>query len=89
MTAPSAPRPADEKIRCDACPVACYIRDGMVGACDRYANRGGALVRVDPHVVLERSIAGGRPLVPFAHSASDWDGALIAGGSLFVTAVGA
>jgi len=30
-----------EKIRCDACPVMCYIADGKVGACDRYANEGG------------------------------------------------
>ena len=27
-----------DKIRCDACPVLCFIRDGMRGACDRYAN---------------------------------------------------
>ena len=26
----------DEKIRCDACPVMCYIADGKSGACDRY-----------------------------------------------------
>jgi hypothetical protein len=30
---------AGDKIRCDACPVLCYIRPGMTGACDRYANR--------------------------------------------------
>ena len=46
---------ADEKIRCDACPVMCYIRPGMTGACDRYANRDGQLVRVDPHVLLDPS----------------------------------
>ena len=28
-----------EKIRCDACPVMCYIADGRSGACDRYGNR--------------------------------------------------
>jgi hypothetical protein len=26
------------KIRCDACPVMCYIAPGQTGACDRYAN---------------------------------------------------
>ena len=26
-----------EKIRCDACPVMCYIAEGKSGACDRYA----------------------------------------------------
>ena len=44
------------KIRCDACPVMCYIRPGMTGACDRYANDNGGLVRVDPHVLLERTL---------------------------------
>ena len=31
-----------DKIRCDACPVMCYIADGRSGACDRYANEGVA-----------------------------------------------
>ena len=50
---------ADDKVRCDACPVTCYIRSGMAGACDRYANRDGKLVRVDPHVLLERTVERG------------------------------
>ena len=37
--AESTPKP--EKIRCDACPVMCYIADGKAGACDRYANEAG------------------------------------------------
>lgn len=41
------------KIRCDACPVLCYIKDGRSGACDRYANEGGELVRLDPLTILE------------------------------------
>ena len=28
-------------VRCDACPVTCYIKRGMAGACDRYANDDG------------------------------------------------
>ena len=36
-----------EKIRCDACPVMCYIADGKIGACDRYANEGGKISRCD------------------------------------------
>jgi hypothetical protein len=32
---------SDDKIRCDACPVNCYIKPGMAGACDRYANHDG------------------------------------------------
>ena len=43
-----------DKIRCDACPVMCYIKPGAAGACDRYANHDGQLVRVDPHIVLDR-----------------------------------
>ena len=46
-------KPANaDKIRCDACPVMCYIADGKSGACDRYANSEGNLVRVDVHRVL-------------------------------------
>jgi len=37
-----------DKIRCDACPVLCYIREGLRGACDRYANEGGRLVSLVP-----------------------------------------
>ena len=77
VTAPPPPG----KIRCDACPVLCYIADGRAGACDRYANDGGVLVRVDPLVILD---AGG-PAVPFM--AADWDGAVVP--QPFVTAIGA
>lgn len=77
------------KIRCDACPVLCYIREGMLGACDRYANRGGVLTRVDPHVVLERSMAAGGEAVPFLPTSRDWDGRLVREPPAFVTAIGA
>ena len=43
----------EEKIRCDACPVLCYIAEGRSGACDRYANDKGSLVRLDPLTVIE------------------------------------
>ncbi len=78
-----------DKIRCDACPVLCYIRDGMLGACDRYGNRGGQLVRVDPHVLLERAIDGGGKVVSFLDNSKPWDGDVIAPGNTFVTAIGA
>ncbi|SFE84914.1 6-hydroxynicotinate reductase [Roseivivax sediminis] len=80
--------PPDEKIRCDACPVMCYIADGRSGACDRYANHGGTLVRLDPLTVIER----GAPAVAFLDtesSAQDWDGDVFQGGRSFLTAVGA
>ena len=45
-----------EKIECNACPVLCQISDGRSGACDRYANHGGTLIRVDPVLLLRRNI---------------------------------
>jgi hypothetical protein len=81
--------PADDKIRCDACPVMCYIRSGMAGACDRYANVDGTLVRVDPHVLLERTLEGGGALVPFVSGSESWEGSLVTGPETFVTAIGA
>jgi len=77
-----------DKIRCDACPVMCYIKPGAAGACDRYANHDGKLVRVDPHVILERTVSQGGKLVPFNRS-EDWDGRIVQGPSTFVTAIGA
>ena len=43
---------ADGIVRCDACPVLCRIRPGRQGACARYANDNGQLVRTDPVVLL-------------------------------------
>ncbi|MGI4809084.1 MAG: 6-hydroxynicotinate reductase [Janthinobacterium lividum] len=71
-----------DKIRCDACPVMCFIADGMTGACDRYANAAGELVRVDPHVLLGRAVEGGTDLVAFL-------GGDESGSTTFVTAIGA
>jgi len=80
-----------EKIRCDACPVLCYIADGRTGACDRYANHGGELVRLDPLTVLEANREKGGKLVPFLDLGEDgeWDGDLVHASRRFVTAVGA
>ena len=55
----------DEKIRCDACPVMCYIADGNSGACDRYANHDGQIVRLDPLTILDRRMAAGDSVKPF------------------------
>src|SRR6516164_1175566 len=79
---------AGDKIRCDACPVMCYIKPGAAGACDRYANHDGVLVRVDPHIVLERTVSHGGRLVPF-QATGDWDGKIVHEPSIFVTAIGA
>ena len=80
------PRVKAEKIRCDACPVMCYIAEGRTGACDRYANEGGRIVRCDPLTILDRRIAKGDEVRPFL---TEWDQSLIADSEMFVTAVGA
>ena len=78
---------ADDKIRCDACPVMCYIRPGLTGACDRYANENGSLVRVDPHVLLDRTVAQGGAVAAFAGSAESWSGDILSGPARLVTAI--
>ncbi len=85
----SAEADAGDKVRCDACPVTCYIRRGMAGACDRYANRDGRLVRVDPHILLERTVERGGSIVPFSLNEEEWSGEIVSDDSVFVTAVGA
>jgi 6-hydroxynicotinate reductase len=79
------------KIRCDACPVMCYIADGKSGACDRYANDGGELIRVDPFTIIEEAKAGGVDMVPFLEKSNvgAWDGNIVQGRQHFVTAIGA
>ena len=78
-----------EKIRCDACPVMCYIAEGRAGACDRYANHDGRLVRLDPLTVIEAAEGKGGKAVRFLDLEDDWDGDLVRSGRPFVTAVGA
>jgi 6-hydroxynicotinate reductase len=79
----------DGIIRCDACPVLCRIRPGRAGACARYANEGGLLVRTDPVVLLEQAVEHGDRLVPFADGAEDWDGNILNPARTFVTGIGA
>lgn len=80
-----------EKIRCDACPVLCYIADGKSGACDRYANSGGELIRLDPLTIIENAMESGTKAVPFmkGNDGTDWDGDLVQANRPFITAVGA
>jgi len=78
-----------DTVRCDACPVLCYIKRGQAGACDRYANHEGQLVRVDPHILIDRAKSQGTPLVPFLERDSPWDGELLAPRETFITAIGA
>jgi CO/xanthine dehydrogenase Mo-binding subunit/aerobic-type carbon monoxide dehydrogenase small subunit (CoxS/CutS family) len=78
----------DGIIRCDACPVLCRIRPGRSGACSRYANENGLLVRTDPVVLLAEAIDAAQPLVPFADNAGDWDGSALPANRVFVTGIG-
>src|SRR5258707_14880472 len=88
MTTDTTDAAVGDKIRCDACPVMCYIKPGAAGAWDRYANHNGELVRVDPHIVLERTVEHGGRLVPF-QATGDWDGKIVHQPDVFVTAIGA
>jgi hypothetical protein len=86
---PRNERMAAGKIECNACPVLCQIGDGKVGACDRYANSGGVLVRVDPVLLVRKALDAGAQagaLVPFVAGAQP---VAEADGPVFVTAVGA
>ncbi len=76
-------------IRCDACPVLCRIRPGRSGACARYANQDGMLVRTDPVVLLQQAVETGQMLVPFADGSAEWDGAILNPARTFVTGIGA
>ncbi len=77
----------DGIVRCDACPVLCRIRPGRSGACARYANENGELVRTDPVVLMDRAVDEGGKLVAFA--GETWDGTLLDPSRTFVTGVGA
>ena len=99
---PRSERMADNKIECNACPVLCQITAGRSGACDRYANVDGTLVRVDPVILLRKTVATGEgAVVPFsgrprlssdddvsAASPQDWSGDLLRANEVFVTGVG-
>jgi len=97
---PRNERMAGDKIECNACPVLCQISAGRTGACDRYANHDGTLVRVDPVLLLRRTVdAGDGRVVPFsgrpalpapddAPAAPDWNGDLLLADEVFVTGVG-
>ncbi len=79
----------DGIVRCDACPVLCRIRPNRRGACDRYANDNGVLIRVDNLVLTQRVVDAEGQLVPFVDGATDWDGSLLRPTDTFVTGIGA
>ena len=91
---PRSERMAGDKIECNACPVLCQISPGKAGACDRYANAHGVLIRVDPVVLLSRTLASANAaLVPFVARSTEAGqeiGAnpLAAQDDIFVTGIG-
>jgi len=87
ISTPSDRPSRPEKIRCDACPVMCYIAEGRAGACDRYANEGGRIVRCDPLTILETAVEAGTPFRPFLNA--EWNGAIAPDDSRQITAIGA
>lgn len=62
------------KVRCEACPIRCFIKPGNTGACDRYGNVDGVLTRMDPVTVLRLTTERGGQIVPFAVNAEVWSG---------------
>ena len=92
---PRNERMATDKVECNACPVLCQISPGKAGACDRYANAHGMLIRVDPVVLLRRTLASAdATLVPFVSRSQEADVELVANplaaqNEIFVTGVGA
>jgi hypothetical protein len=86
-TPPSATVEADAKVVCNACPVLCRISQGRSGACDRYANVDGALVRVDPLLVLAQQRGSSTQPSEVVAFAPQSDASLTQPG--FVTGIGA
>lgn len=90
MTSKFGAREGNEGIiRCDACPVLCRIRPGRAGACSRYANKDGQLVRTDPVLLMAHTINEDGKLVEFAGEGKDWSGDMLKPETTFVSGVGA
>ena len=55
--------PPPDAVQCDACPIECQIREGYKGACHRYENRKGQLLRTtSPHPFSEvEAVVGPEP----------------------------
>jgi len=82
-----AEAPTEAIVTCDACPVLCRIRPGKTGACDRYGNVDGKLMRSDPIVLAQRTLAREGAMVPFLAD-TQWQ-TLVRSGDTFVTGIGA
>jgi NAD-dependent dihydropyrimidine dehydrogenase PreA subunit len=43
-----AEKPSEEAVECPACPIFCQIKPGKIGACHRFINKDGVLIRRIP-----------------------------------------
>ena len=79
---------ARRRASCAAMPARCCAASGpgRAGACDRYANEDGKLVRVDPLVLLAKPDLA---RVAFVEGSAAWRGELGKGEGAFVTGIGA
>jgi len=64
----------------------CFVAEGRLGACDRYANQGGKIIRCDPLTILDQRIRAGDEVKPFL--GANWGDDLNDAGDKFVTAIG-
>ncbi|MGI9622232.1 MAG: 6-hydroxynicotinate reductase [Acidimicrobiales bacterium] len=76
------------RVRCEACPVRCFIRPSQTGSCDRYGNNDGVLVRIDPVTIIDNALDSGRGLMPVA-GADGWSGEFDEHDQIMVTGIGA
>ena len=77
----------DGIIRCDACPILCRIRPGKEGACARYANDDGVLIRCDRLLLAQQVVE--EPAQLTAPQPNQEVTNILEPATTFVTAVGA
>jgi NAD-dependent dihydropyrimidine dehydrogenase PreA subunit len=46
-----------EGVQCEACPIRCWVKEGLLGACQRYRNEAGRIARITPLHAF-RQVAG-------------------------------
>lgn len=69
--------PTQDAVKCGSCPVQCQIREGFTGACQRYRNEGGVLVRnralVTEHIEQNMPAAAiSKPLITAVGSGTNY-----------------
>jgi len=85
---PRSANMATNKVECSACPVLCQITEGRTGACDRWGNVDGALVRMDPVVLMRRLAEDAAAQQPALADPGETAGSGAEDNTLFVSGVG-